>query len=41
MVSTIMGLADNILSLPGNVGNIKAATAALSLRNMGLTVPGL
>ena len=41
MISAIMGLSDNVLSLPGNVGNLKAAAAALSLRSLGLAVPGL
>jgi hypothetical protein len=41
MISTIMSLTDSILSLPGNVNDLKASTAALALRNLGLTVPGL
>jgi hypothetical protein len=40
-ITTITSLSDSILSLPGNVSNLKAATAALSLRNLGLSVPGL
>lgn len=41
MITTIMSLADSILSLPGNVSNLPAAAAALSLRHLGLSVAGL
>jgi hypothetical protein len=41
LVTTIMNLADNILTVPGYVNNIKASAAALALKNLGLAVPGL
>ena len=41
LLTTITTLSDNILTLPGNVSNLKASVAALSLRNLGLSVPGL
>lgn len=41
LITTIMNLADNLLSLPGNVANLKAAVSVLCLKNLGLAVPGL
>ncbi|KAF2002850.1 hypothetical protein P154DRAFT_520620 [Amniculicola lignicola CBS 123094] len=41
LVTTIMTLAEDMLALPGNVQNLKAATSVLTLRNLGLDVPGL
>ena len=41
LVTTIMTLTDNILSLPGNVANLRAAVSVLCLRNLGLSVAGL
>lgn len=41
LITTITTLTDNILSLPGNVSNLKAAAAVLCLKNLGLAVPGL
>lgn len=41
LITTITTLTDNLLSLPGNVGNLQAASAALALKNLGLAVPGL
>ncbi|KAK7193581.1 hypothetical protein PSPO01_00254 [Paraphaeosphaeria sporulosa] len=41
LITTITTLTDNILSLPGNVANLKAAVAVLCLKNLGLAVPGL
>lgn len=39
LITTIMTFADNILSCPGNVANLKAAVAVLCLKNLGLAVP--
>jgi hypothetical protein len=41
LITTIMTLADNILTLPGNVANLKAAVSVLCMKNLGLAVPGL
>lgn len=41
LITTITQFADNILVLPGQVQNLKASVAALALRNLGLSVPGL
>ncbi|KAF2189671.1 hypothetical protein K469DRAFT_762219 [Zopfia rhizophila CBS 207.26] len=40
-ITTIMTLTDNLLTLPRNVANLMASVAALSLKNLGLAVPGL
>lgn len=41
LITTITTLTDNILSLPGNVANVRAAVSVLCLKNLGLSVPGL
>lgn len=41
LITTITTLVDNILSLTGNVVNIRAAVSVLCMRNLGLSVPGL
>ena len=41
LITTITTLSDNILSLPGNVANLKASVSVLCMRNLGLSVPGL
>ncbi|KAL1607848.1 hypothetical protein SLS60_002786 [Paraconiothyrium brasiliense] len=41
LITTITALTDNILSLPGNVANLRAAVSVLCLKNLGLAVPGL
>ncbi|KAJ4296774.1 hypothetical protein N0V90_006822 [Kalmusia sp. IMI 367209] len=41
LITTITSFTDAILSLPGNVVNLKASVAVLALRNLGLSVPGL
>jgi hypothetical protein len=41
LITTIMNLAGNLLTLPGNVANLKAAVSVLCLKNLGLAVPGL
>lgn len=41
LITTITTLTDNILSLPGNVVNLRAAVSVLCLKNLGLSVPGL
>jgi uncharacterized membrane protein YeaQ/YmgE (transglycosylase-associated protein family) len=40
LVTTIITLSDNLLSLPGNVANLKASVSALCMKNLGLSVPG-
>ncbi|PSN73214.1 hypothetical protein BS50DRAFT_568788 [Corynespora cassiicola Philippines] len=41
LITTIMTFSENVLSLPGNVGNLKAAASVLALKNLGLAVPVL
>lgn len=41
LITTIITLSDNLLTLPGNVANLKAAVSVLCLKNLGLAVPGL
>lgn len=41
LITTIMTLADNILSCPGNVANLRATVAVLCMKNLGLAVVGL
>jgi hypothetical protein len=41
LITTITTLTDNILSLPGNVANLKASVSVLCLKNLGLSVAGL
>lgn len=41
LITTITAFTDNVLSMPGNVFNLKAAVAVLSLKSLGLFVPGL
>jgi hypothetical protein len=41
LITTITTFTDNILSLPGNVVNLKGAVAVLCLKNLGLSVAGL
>jgi len=41
LITTIMTLSDNILSLVGRVVNLKASVAVLCMKILGLSVPGL
>jgi hypothetical protein len=41
LITTITSYTDNVLTLPGNVANLKASVAALSMKSLGLNVPGL
>ncbi|KAJ4353391.1 uncharacterized protein N0V89_005120 [Didymosphaeria variabile] len=41
LITTITTLTDNILSLPGNVINLRAAVSVLCMKNLGLAVAGL
>ncbi|KAF2653873.1 hypothetical protein K491DRAFT_497779 [Lophiostoma macrostomum CBS 122681] len=41
LITTVTSYTDNVLTLPGNVANLKASAVALSMKSLGLSVPGL